>query len=383
VDPDDLSGHRAYADWLSEQPDPADAARGEFIQLQLALEDPAVGRRRKALQAREAALLQAHARAWLGKLAPFLLDQKGFRPVFWKPDEPGYRFTFARGWLAEVNARAVTDSFTFALARAPAARLLRALVIEDIDIHEGSKDQEHPDERQVGTKVLRRLRKAPFLPHLRVFQLGGRSRNCHVSGAAVVELVKHLAALEELRLEANDVDNRKLFRLKLPRLRELRIWHLHDYPLWLLAENPTLGNLTRLELHPHAIELGHRGAYLPIAHLRSLARSPHLQALRHLQFRMSNMADEGVKELIDSGLLGRLKSLDLCYGRITDAGARLLAERAEVRSLERLNLTGNCLTAEGIALLQATGVPLEAGGQYVPGTPAYENEEYLFQGDME
>src|SRR5437868_14121168 len=28
--PDDLASHMAYADWLSEQPDPADQARGEF-----------------------------------------------------------------------------------------------------------------------------------------------------------------------------------------------------------------------------------------------------------------------------------------------------------------------------------------------------------------
>src|SRR5947209_4338233 len=39
ADPDDLAGHMAYADWLSEQADPADQARAEFIGVQLALED--------------------------------------------------------------------------------------------------------------------------------------------------------------------------------------------------------------------------------------------------------------------------------------------------------------------------------------------------------
>src|SRR5579872_2767624 len=36
ADPNDLANHMAYADWLAEQGDP----RGEFIQIQLALEDP-------------------------------------------------------------------------------------------------------------------------------------------------------------------------------------------------------------------------------------------------------------------------------------------------------------------------------------------------------
>ena len=53
-DPDDLATHMAYADLLAEQGDP----RGEFIQTQLALEDP--GRspeERKRLQQRERELL--------------------------------------------------------------------------------------------------------------------------------------------------------------------------------------------------------------------------------------------------------------------------------------------------------------------------------------
>ena len=37
--PDDLASHMAYADWLSEQPAKADQARGEFVRVQLALED--------------------------------------------------------------------------------------------------------------------------------------------------------------------------------------------------------------------------------------------------------------------------------------------------------------------------------------------------------
>ncbi|MEI4896459.1 hypothetical protein Q8G71_34775, partial [Klebsiella pneumoniae] len=61
----------AYADHLTESGD----ARGEFISVQMALEDE--GRsaaERESLQAREKRLLAEHERAWLGELAPFLLD---------------------------------------------------------------------------------------------------------------------------------------------------------------------------------------------------------------------------------------------------------------------------------------------------------------------
>src|SRR4051794_38382814 len=38
-DPDDLANHAAFADWLSEQADPRHQARGEFVRVQLQLED--------------------------------------------------------------------------------------------------------------------------------------------------------------------------------------------------------------------------------------------------------------------------------------------------------------------------------------------------------
>jgi uncharacterized protein (TIGR02996 family) len=71
--PDDLAAHMAYADYLQEQGDP----RGEFIQVQLALEDPAKSAaQRKELTRREEKLLKEHEKEWLGDLAPHLLSPK-------------------------------------------------------------------------------------------------------------------------------------------------------------------------------------------------------------------------------------------------------------------------------------------------------------------
>ncbi|MBY0228932.1 MAG: TIGR02996 domain-containing protein [Gemmataceae bacterium] len=86
--PDDLASHSAYADWLMEQGDP----RGEFIQVQLALEDaskPAAERKR--LRQRETALLKKHAKEWLGETARFLLGERVGSDTPW-------RYSFRRGW---------------------------------------------------------------------------------------------------------------------------------------------------------------------------------------------------------------------------------------------------------------------------------------------
>src|SRR5687768_4245894 len=54
ADPDDRAAHAAYADYLTERSDP----QGEFIQVQLALEDESLpADQRKTLQARKKALL--------------------------------------------------------------------------------------------------------------------------------------------------------------------------------------------------------------------------------------------------------------------------------------------------------------------------------------
>src|SRR3954471_22142254 len=75
AEPDNLGHHAAYADWLSEQDDPGDRARGEFIAVQLRLEDDSLPKNeREQLRQREGQLLQRYQRRWLSGLAPFLLD---------------------------------------------------------------------------------------------------------------------------------------------------------------------------------------------------------------------------------------------------------------------------------------------------------------------
>jgi uncharacterized protein (TIGR02996 family) len=57
---EDDTPRRIFADWLLDQPDPVQVARGEFIHLQCELARQPV----PELQARERALLEAHGREW-------------------------------------------------------------------------------------------------------------------------------------------------------------------------------------------------------------------------------------------------------------------------------------------------------------------------------
>ena len=385
ANPDDLASHSAYADWLAEQPGPADQARGEFVRVQLALEDerkPAA--ERKKLQEQEAHLLQAHQREWLGGLAEYLLDEKdNYRPTG----------RWARGWLDSLEVGRLTVPFARALAKAPQTRLLRRFLIEENDYEE---EYEPGPDIPAGSPYpgLHPLLQSPYLGNVRVFQVGPRPEGedasgmalfSHSSGEALADLVEKMPALEELYIFAHAAEElEKLFGLKgLTRLRVLQVYHCcenDEHPLATLAANASLGRLTHLLLHPHAFMGfdGDSGSSVPLEQVRALVRSPHLKSLTHLQLRLSNMGDEGCQALVDSGILKRLKVLDLRHGCVGDEGARTLAACPDLRHLELLDVGGNWLTDAGTQALRAVGIQVRADRQSAEGS-----EEWLSEGDWE
>ena len=106
------------------------------------------------------------------------------------------------------------------------------------------------------------------------------------------------------------------------------------------------------------------GAYIRLTHLRAVCRSPHLTSLTRLQLRLTAFGDKGAAEIVESGILKRLKVLDLQGGCITDDGAKVLAACPDITHLETLNLRANALTQAGIDALTATGVKVDATGQH-------------------
>jgi hypothetical protein len=244
-----------------------------------------------------------------------------------------------------------------------------------------------PDEEYV-SPALFPLLKATTLGNVRVLQLGETMEgedypNCHMDGDAAVGVVKRMPKLEELRLLAHRVDTDQLFSLRtLDRLRVLQVYHAQHYPLGRLAKNSSLGRLTNLLLFPHSAD--DYEPYIRLADLRAAVRAPTLTALAHLQLRGTDAGNAGCREIVASGILHRLKVLDLRYGCITDAGAQTLAGSAELKNLERLDLTGNNMTAAGVAALHATGVRVEAGSQWTSSGNAEDDyQNYLFLGDIE
>jgi uncharacterized protein (TIGR02996 family) len=394
--PGDLAAHSAFADYLMEQGDP----RGEFIQVQLALEDTSrPAQERTRLLEREDDLLKRHARHWLGDPGRFLHGR-------WSGADKPYHYQFTRGWLDFVRTLPFPEAIFASLAQAPEARLLRRLeVVYDMRYHpfdfeeflEGPNKALREDEEANDTyepvTILPPLLASPYLTNLRVFKLGfsdtdtiGHSTMVDPFGDCdaqqVIALLEKCPRLEELYLNTNLPGIDRLFAS--PRLGNICVLQYyygndylartpaHVYPLTHLADNQALRRLTTFRLHPG------RDATVDLGEMAAVLQSKHLRNLKHLQVHMTTFGDEGCRAIIQSGALRRLQTLDIGYGNMTDAGARLLADCPDLKNLKVLDVSRNALTVAGIAALQSTGIQVIADHQHEA-----EEHDYLYEVDFE
>lgn len=394
--PDDRAAHAAYADHLTELGDP----RGEFVAVQLALEDdarPADERRR--LRDRERHLLAQHAREWLGDAGRFLAGD-------WTGEGRPFDYRFARGWPDAIRVLPFPDAVFPALARSPEMRLLRTLdVVYDTRYHPFEFDLagpnaalrpgESPGETYEEADILPPLVASPYLTNLRALRLGfsdagpqlGHSTMVGTFNATtaqqVIDLLARCPRVEELYLNTALAGIDALFALPtLGRLRVLQYYYgtaytamggqEEPYPLSYLADNPSLTRLTTLRLHPG------RDATIDLNELDVLLNSSHLPSLEHLHVHMTTFGDEGCRRVVDSGILKRLKTLDLGYGTMTDAGARILAASPDLKRLTVLDVSRNALTTAGVAALARTGVRVVADEQHDP-----DDTDFLYEVDFE
>lgn len=398
--PDDLASHMAYADYLREQGDP----RGELIQVQLALEDP--GRsaaERKRLKKREDELFATHEREWLGELAPLLMGTPEEEEELVKaetrrhsPGAPNAGYSWTRGWLDRIECRFLTVEMTRKLGRAPIARLLHTLAWSCNPLAGTFTYEDGPDlPQREGFRPFEVLAHYPPAQNLRVFQLGVEvdpeewEYRARLYFDRLSDFVERLPRLEELHVFAtcdDDSNGRaeigRLFSLPtLSNLRVLRHYHGYSYPLEVLAGNQALGRLTHLQCYPHGRarlegrDEGWATAISP-AGVKAVCWSPHLSSLTHLQLRCCDGGDEMVEDIIYSGILRRLKSLDLRHGRISDDGAKLLAKCPEVKGMQ-IDLVNNRLSERGIGALLVAGARLRAESQQ---TRPYKTSA-MFRGD--
>jgi uncharacterized protein (TIGR02996 family) len=119
ADPDDLARHAAYADLLIEEGD----SRGEFIRLQLALEDPDLpADSRKAMDEAVAELLRLHEAEWLGPLASYVEIHRAVQDGDYAD---GIFVDWQRGWIHTFQMSNVTFEMLEAVDRAPILKLVR------------------------------------------------------------------------------------------------------------------------------------------------------------------------------------------------------------------------------------------------------------------
>ncbi len=133
ANPDDFATHAAYADLLTEQGDP----RGDYIRLQLALEDrhqPV--ERLRAMEQEAFDLSQRHQSEWLGPLAGHVNPSAGGlrSDVNINVLEANVQVSYRRGWIDTVRVRVLTPDAATALAGCRVGRLLRELNVVGWDV---------------------------------------------------------------------------------------------------------------------------------------------------------------------------------------------------------------------------------------------------------
>lgn len=355
-----------YADELIEKGDP----RGELIQVQLRLEEEGLSPEQRAgLTKREKELLDAHAATWLGPLAEPLSGDRDDSTWAYR------RHKFERGFLHTIDTYSLDVALVRGLRHSKETRFLQRLLLQSTEYIE---EEVELDGEQLGEdSALASMLPFEKLVNLRELQIGPiDDDNTHVQGEDIPARIAELRNLEVLALGALHVETETVFGADLPKLKKLLVYHVYHYDLATLANNPSMANLEELGCRPHGLEPGDDDAYIQLADVEALARSPHLKKLRCLELRASDMGDEGVAVLIESGLLSRLEVLDLHYGAITDAGAKLLANHPATKKLRKLDIGGNALTQAGLKLLADAGIAYVSDQQF----QLNDEREYLWYG---
>lgn len=359
--PDDLSRYEVFADFLQERGDPW----GDFVRLQLQLESPLEDSQRSHLRQQEPGLLQAAdlIRRQIGDLAEL--------------PAATIRWQFARGFVSSLCFLYPLPEHMIWLRESPAAPLLRSL--ELVDIPNGDElVSQYAEYHHIGWEFddspsLDELHAARF-PNLRRFQVGGE----YTIASEVHLVLRNMSRVEEVAISARYLESESIGSTKLPRLKVLELERFADRPLEAIAGNRSLACLEELRLFPHALAPGDEPA-LDWEGLRALCFAQHLEKLSRLSLRSTDFGDEGIDLLLRSGLLSRLRSLDLQYGAVTDVGARLLAE-ADLRRLELLNLSGNYVSPMLLEELRQRCPGLVSMQQHY-GSP--DDQLHLFYGDLE
>lgn len=377
ANPDDLGAHAAYADWLIEQGDP----RGEFIQVQLALEDekrPA--KARKELKQREEQLLKRYQREWLGELAPYLLHQRGIAKLYVQDGEI-YRFGWARGQLETLDVPFISVAFARLLAHDPTCRWLRQLILRNVQSGDGKAYPVPSEAREnvgeyVGLYAL--SQEVTSLP-VRAFQCGTSRYTTLAFTAGIVGLIRKMPCLETLTLYASLWEEQAEMLTELEHLQSLRTLEIagcYRFPLAMLAANRSLPQLKHLRIGLATdAEEG-----IAAADVEALLASPHLQGLVELRLDGCEDGMAICKALAKSPLRRHLRVLGLSRCALSKREAAALARCTDLHGLQVLDVSENWLSEKDIQGLKDTGIgQVVANDQKRPGEPLFDTYEGIME----
>lgn len=311
--PEDDALRLVYADWLEERGDPADAARAEFIRVQvelsgLANDDP----RRPALEDREHELLAEYESRWLG-------------------DWPRYvpRWRFERGFLAEIE----TDTSTLAELGASlfAHHPITRLVLQPEDAYEAGPVE------AVGC--------AAWLARLSSLRLDGWYM--HVSAAEPILASPHLTGLTTLDASfAEDGGYFPTVLARCPSLARLRVVGVPGVPGDPAAMVEVLES-TAVE------DLDAGGVFTNDAALAALLRSRFAGRLTRLCAHYGSFSPAGWTALDSPRLTGALRWLHASASRdsgpFAGSGLGPLLALPGLRNLNALKLDPTTAPPEGLA----------------------------------
>lgn len=344
AEPEEDTPKLALADWLQEQPEAADQARGEFLRQfvrnrQLAKTDPA----REDFSAL-IRLWNANEAAWAGRLkgAGFkvwatahmfrwgllfpALDWIGYVPS-------GIAATEEYAWVAGVAVRAVDLRRMSAFATSP---LLDSLVGLRLAPAEGTRD------------LLDRLCASPRVARVQWLDLG--SWNSPLDALA---RPSHWTALRHLVV--NHFDTVAEFRTlcNSSHLAALRSLDVSGAGLLIdagrtFAKSTGLPALVELNLGPGA---GFAFNRLGSSGMRALVAGERSGRLRKLSVASNNVGDGGVEALCAQPHVCNLTHLNLADNKLTKRAALALAGAEHLETLEHLDLSGNAITSDGALAL--------------------------------
>lgn len=344
--PDEPGPYLVYADWLQAIGDP----RGTLIVLQHH------GREREASE-----LLEAHRAHFLGPLAEAAAaagpePRRGAGP---RKLELAWHLGFIRearvGWWAAggETARRQAVAALGALLALPSSRFLRHLAIESVPFLRGGRDLDPFLAAIAGAARARPLT-------LRSLFVGQDASPWTIGPIAGV-----LAACPELRHLTLRAGELALGALAHPRLRAFGI-EGHRLTRQNVAEMAAADwpRLEQLEISFHSRDLP---GGCDARDLAPLWAGDNLPALQHLGVLACPFADELVRDLAASPLLGRLRTLDLSGGALSAAGVAAMARsRLAFSHLARLELVHNRLDAAARAVARGLARAVHVGPQQPP-----------------